>query len=66
MVLDEPREEDQIFNLKGITYLVEKELYERAKPIMIDYVVSPFGSGFQIRSNLNLGGASCGGSCSTC
>lgn len=65
MVLDEPKEEDEVFNLKGITYVVDKDLYEKAKPITVDYVVSPFGSGFQIRSNLNLG-ASCGGSCSTC
>jgi len=66
MVLDEPRDNDEIFKLEGLTYVVEKGLFERAKPIKVDYIVSPFGSGFQITSNLMLSGGSCGTSCSTC
>ncbi len=66
MVLDEPRQNDEIFEDSGLTYIIEKGLFERAKPIKVDYIVSPFGSGFQIQSSLQLGGASCGSSCSTC
>ncbi|MFO7985522.1 MAG: hypothetical protein R6U38_06625 [Desulfatiglandaceae bacterium] len=63
MALDESKDNDQIFNEQGLTYVVEKDLYERIKPIKVDYVNSPMGAGFSIGSNLQMG-ASCGGSCS--
>jgi Fe-S cluster assembly iron-binding protein IscA len=66
MALDEPREDDEIFKDNGVTYLVNKELLEQAKPIQVDFIESAMGSGFSISSNLKLGGA-CGTSCgSTC
>jgi iron-sulfur cluster assembly protein len=62
MALDEPKEEDEVFDDRGITYLVDKELYDRVKPIKVDFVNSPMGSGFSIVSNLKAGSA-CGTSC---
>ena len=63
MAQDEPKEDDEILNDKGITYLVTKSLFEQVKPINVDFLESAMGSGFSISSNLSAGGA-CGGSCS--
>ena len=63
MALDESRENDKVFDDKGLTYVVEKSLYESIKPITVDYVNSPMGAGFNIASNMQMG-ASCGSSCS--
>jgi len=64
MALDEPKDDDEIVKSNGITYLVNKQLLEQAKPITIDFTESGWGSGFSINSNLAKGGAC--GSCSTC
>ena len=47
----------------GITYLIDKELLDQAKPINVDFVESAFGSGFSISSKLSTCGPSCGTSC---
>ena len=65
MALDESRENDEVFDDKGLTYVVEKSLYNNVKPIKIDYVTSAMGAGFNIASNMQMG-ASCGSSCSSC
>ena len=52
MVLDEPSEDDNVFNQEGITYVVNKDLFERVKPIKVDFINSPRGGGFFIFSNL--------------
>jgi len=65
MALDEPGEEDEVIKDNGITYLIEKELFEQAKPINIDFVNSAMGSGFSIASSLKTE-EGCGTSCSTC
>ncbi len=64
MALDEPREDDEIIKDNNISYLINKELFDQAKPINVDFVESAFGSGFSISSNLNTCGPSCGTSCS--
>ncbi|MBN2126678.1 MAG: hypothetical protein JW821_20425 [Deltaproteobacteria bacterium] len=63
MALDEPRENDEVVENNGITYLVEKQLMDQVKPISIDFVESAMGSGFSISSGLAMGGG-CGSSCS--
>ena len=63
MALDEPRDNDQVFDDRGLSYVIEKDLYNQVKPIKVDFVNSPMGSGFNIASNMAMG-ASCGGSCS--
>ena len=59
MALDEPQENDLTFTDQGITFAVEKDLFEKAKPIRVDFVESLDGSGFQLKSNLPSGGACC-------
>jgi Fe-S cluster assembly iron-binding protein IscA len=63
LALDELRDNDESFNDRGITFVVEKEFYEKIKPVMIDYVTSQIGEGFQISSNLPKPENACG-SCS--
>ncbi len=63
MALDEPTENDEIFNDNGLTFLVDKALWEQAKPITVDFITSPMGSGFRLSSNIAATGG-CGTSCS--
>jgi Fe-S cluster assembly iron-binding protein IscA len=62
MALDEPQEKDFTVTDRGVTFAVETDLFEKAKPICIDFVESVRGSGFQITSSLAAGGG-CGDSC---
>jgi iron-sulfur cluster assembly protein len=55
MALDEQKENDQVFTEKGVTFIIEKELFDRAQPISIDYVHSTLGSGYKIMSELMKG-----------
>ncbi len=59
MALDEPQQNDLTFTDQGITFAIEKDLYEKAKPIRVEFVESPNGSGFQLTSNLPSGGGCC-------
>jgi len=63
MALDEPRENDQVFDDRGLSYLVEKNLFDQVKPIKVDYVETPMGAGFNISSSM-VAGSNCGQSCS--
>ena len=63
LALDEPKENDEMIKENGITYLINKELFDEAKPINVDFVESAFGSGFSISSKLAACGPSCGTSC---
>jgi len=53
MALDEPKENDEVFNENGLTFLINKELLDSVKPINIEFVETPRGSGFSITSALN-------------
>ena len=64
MALDEPKDDDEVMKSNGLTFLINKDLYEQASPINVDFVTSAMGSGFSISSKLASEG-SCG-SCSTC
>jgi len=64
MALDESKENDQEFDDRGITFVVENDLYDRVKPIKVDYVTSGMGSGFNIMANIPVQPSSCGTSCS--
>ena len=63
MALDEPKENDEVFNDDGIAYLINRQLYEQAKPISVDFITTYMGSGFSIASNL-ASANSCSSSCS--
>jgi iron-sulfur cluster assembly protein len=64
MALDEPQESDVTYTFEGLTFTIEKDLFEQAKPIRVDFVESARGSGFQLASSLVAGGGGgCGSSC---
>ena len=65
MALDESRHEDVIFDEKGLTYVIEKELFQRVSPIKVDYVDTPVGAGFSISSDMDRPEA-CGCCSQTC
>jgi Fe-S cluster assembly iron-binding protein IscA len=65
MALDEPKDDDETFEENGVTYLIEKSLLEKAKPINVDFIETDTGSGFSITSSMSQG-ASCESSCSSC
>jgi Fe-S cluster assembly iron-binding protein IscA len=62
MALDEPQENDVTHMDGGITFAIEKDLFEQVRPIRVDFVESPDGSGFQLSSSLPKSGG-CGSSC---
>jgi hypothetical protein len=67
MALDEPLDDDQIFNEKGVTFIMNKGLFEEVKPVSIDFVKSAMGAGFMIQSELsNKAGGGCGSSGGSC
>ena len=63
MVLDEPKETDDVYKINGFTMVIDKELHERTKDIIVDYVSNGMGSGFQVASEIQVGGGGCGCSC---
>ena len=65
MALDEPQESDEVFQEKGITFLIGRDLFEQAKPIAVDFISTAAGSGFRLSSALVSAGV-CGGSCDNC
>lgn len=52
MALDEKKEDDEVLMERGATFLIEKALFERVKPIRIGYTHSTIGSGYTIESEL--------------
>lgn len=70
MALDVQKEDDEVFTDRGVTFIVEKALFERVKPIRIGYTDSPLGSGYTIKSELMKGvegvSVGCHDICDTC
>ena len=65
MALDDPRNEDEVFEEKGTKFVIDKDIYNQAKPINVDFVDTPHGSGFKLTSSLvPAAGGSCGSCCS--
>jgi Fe-S cluster assembly iron-binding protein IscA len=64
MALDESRDNDQVIADSGITFLVEKGLFDQAQPITIDFTEGPMGEGFAIDSKMAKKDSSSCGSCS--
>jgi Fe-S cluster assembly iron-binding protein IscA len=59
MVLDEPKADDEIFKEAGISFAVNKKLYEEVKPIHLEYIQTARGSGYKITSNMQKSCGSC-------
>jgi Fe-S cluster assembly iron-binding protein IscA len=64
MALDEPNNEDEIFEEKGTKFIIEKDLLSQAKTVNVDFVNTPNGSGFKLTSALTAQEGSGCGSCS--
>jgi len=65
MALDEPKKEDEVFEEKGTKYIIDKDVYNQAKPINVDFVSTSQGSGFKLTSSLApADGGGCGSTCS--
>jgi Fe-S cluster assembly iron-binding protein IscA len=65
MALDEPVNTDEVFEEKGTKFIIDKDIYNQAKPINVDFVSTPQGSGFKINSGLSPAeGGGCGSGCS--
>ncbi|MFH1102465.1 MAG: hypothetical protein V1714_01695 [Pseudomonadota bacterium] len=56
MALDEPKDADELFDIDGFKYIVDRDFMERAKQIIVDFQEV----GFKLTSNLKFD-ASCGG-----
>ncbi|MBF0525707.1 MAG: IscA/HesB family protein [Deltaproteobacteria bacterium] len=52
MALDEPKEDDEVFTARYVTFVIERTLFERVKPIRIGYTHSTLGSGYTLESEL--------------
>ncbi len=64
LALDEPKENDKIFESHSLKFLVEKGLLETCGSIKVEYIDAGPRSGFGITSANPLGGGGgCGGSC---
>ncbi len=61
MALDEPKETDETFEIEGFSYIVDKALLEKAKPIKIDFLIN----GFKLDCGIDFGAAGCN-SCTSC
>jgi iron-sulfur cluster assembly protein len=63
MALDELQENDEVFKEKGLTFMINRDLLEEVKPIKVDFIETPRGSGYYITANLandGCGSCSCG------
>jgi len=63
MALDEPGNADEVFEEKGTKFIIDKDIYNQAKPINVDFVDTPQGSGFKLTSSL---APAVGGGCGSC
>jgi iron-sulfur cluster assembly protein len=65
MALDEPKETDNVYDVNGFQFIMDKDFDEKARPVTVDFL----GYGFKISSGIDFGpAASCSGcgSCSSC
>ena len=63
MALDEPKDTDDIFDIDGFKYLVDKEFMKKATPIKVDFSEM----GFKLDCGIDFGsGCSSCGTTSSC
>ena len=63
MALDEPKESDNVYDVNGFQFIMDKAFDEKARPVTVDFL----GYGFKISSNIDFGpSAGCSGCGSTC
>jgi iron-sulfur cluster assembly protein len=63
MALDEQKDSDDVYDLDGYQYIVDKDFLKKATPIKVDFKEV----GFSVTSNIELsGGCSSCGTSDTC
>lgn len=61
LMMDEVKEGDETLTVRDIQYVINKDLLFAERPIKIDFVEGPGGSGFRVTSSLTgVGGGCCG------
>jgi len=63
LALDEPKDNDEVYNQSDLTFLVEGSLLETCGEINVEYIEAGPRSGFGISSTNPIGGD--GGGCSS-
>lgn len=64
MALDETKEDDKVFDEKGIPFVINETLFNSVSPIKIDFIEA-YGSGrYTVSSSLSITAPSCGATCS--
>ncbi len=51
LALDEPTEKmeyDEVFQEDGLTYIIDKRIFERVKPIRIEFIEDAGGARFEV------------------
>ncbi|MCP4691276.1 MAG: hypothetical protein GY859_24735 [Desulfobacterales bacterium] len=64
MALDESKTDDEVFDIDGFQYLVNKDFMGKAKPIKVDFLVNGFKLDCGIDFSANASSAC--GSCTSC
>ncbi len=49
MALDEPKEEDAVYEFEGFKYIIRKTLMDRVQPVKVDFTTM----GFRITSSMD-------------
>jgi len=60
MALDEPKDTDDVFDIDGFTYVVDKEFIKTAQPVKVDFI----DYGFKLTSSIKFNSACDSCSCS--
>lgn len=61
MALDEPKDGDQVYEIDGFKYIVNKEFLEKVQPIKVDFTEM----GFKLNCGVDFGAAAAS-ACSGC
>jgi len=48
LALDEPTENDEVFEEDGLTYIIDKRLFDRVKPLRIEFIEDAVGARFEV------------------
>jgi len=67
LTLDESKNEDDILNEEyGISMVSEKKLASYMEGVIVDYVESHYGGGFEIKTSSSGSDGGCGDTCGGC
>jgi Fe-S cluster assembly iron-binding protein IscA len=58
LVLDEPKEQDKVYDLAPLKVVIDDSLQDQLGAVNVDYTDSVWRSGFKITSSKPLGGGS--------